>query len=199
MGRGASFVGDEHDRLAELVAGAPQLVEDLAAGGVVEVAGRLVGQQDRRPADEGAGQRDSLLLAGGQLVGPVALAAEQVHQLEDLVDARGRVAVARIHAGDGERQRHVLVDVEERDQVEELEDEAGLLAPQAGGLGIAQVADDLAVEHDLAARSAGPARRGAAAACSCPSRTAPSGPRTRRGERCSETPRRASTSRLPSR
>ena len=59
--------------------------------------------------------------------------------------------MARIHSGDGERQRHVLVDVEKRDQVEELEDEAGLLAAQASGFGVTEAADDLAVEHDFAA------------------------------------------------
>jgi hypothetical protein len=66
------------------------------------------------------------------------------------VDAPGRVAVSRIDAGDREGQGHVLIDVQERDQVEELEDEAGLLAPQTSGLGIAQVAHDLPVEHHLA-------------------------------------------------
>ena len=59
--------------------------------------------------------------------------------------------MARIDAGDRERQGHVLVDVEQRNQVEELEDEARLLAPQAGRLRVAQAADHLAVEHDLAA------------------------------------------------
>ena len=48
VGRGLRVVGDEHDRLAALVAGPPERIEDLGAGGVVEVAGRLVGKEERR-------------------------------------------------------------------------------------------------------------------------------------------------------
>ena len=55
-------------------------------GGRVEVAGGLVGDQDHRPVDERAGDRDPLLLAAGELVGhPVALALE-ADQLEGLGD-----------------------------------------------------------------------------------------------------------------
>ena len=46
-----------------------QQVDDLPAGLAVEIAGRLVGQQQRGPADEGAGEGDPLLLAAGQLAG----------------------------------------------------------------------------------------------------------------------------------
>ena len=50
----------------------------------VEVAGGLVGDQDHRPVDERARDRDPLLLTAGQLVGhPVALALE-ADQLERL-------------------------------------------------------------------------------------------------------------------
>ena len=41
--------------------------EDLRARLRVEVAGRLVGEDDRRPADERAGDRDALALAAGEL------------------------------------------------------------------------------------------------------------------------------------
>jgi len=74
-------VSDQDDRLAALVAGSPQLAEDLPAGGVVQVAGGLVGEQERR-APTRAGQRHSLLLSGGELVGTVPLAAHEVDRLE---------------------------------------------------------------------------------------------------------------------
>ena len=44
------------------------------------------------------------------------------------------------------------VDVEQRDQVERLEDEAGPVATQAGRLVVGQLADGLALEDDLARR-----------------------------------------------
>ena len=41
--------------------------------GAVEVAGRLVGQEDRRAVDEGPGDRHPLALAAGELVGTVVM------------------------------------------------------------------------------------------------------------------------------
>ena len=46
-------------------------------GARVEVAGRLVGQEDGRVGDERAGDGDALLLAAGELRGVVAFAAGQ--------------------------------------------------------------------------------------------------------------------------
>ena len=44
-----------------------QQIDDLLAGALVEIAGRLVGDQDRRIGRQRARQRDALLLAAGQL------------------------------------------------------------------------------------------------------------------------------------
>ena len=93
-------VGDEDDRLAPLLARAPQRVEDLGAGRVVEVAGRLVGEEQRRTGHERPGDGDPLLLAGRQLVGLVVLLAGQVDELDDIADAIGR---ARRVTGPGRR------------------------------------------------------------------------------------------------
>ena len=63
---------------------------DLGAGRRVEVAGRLVGQQQRRLADDRPGDRHPLPLAAGQLVRPVV---EPVRQ-PDPVQRRGRPGAA---------------------------------------------------------------------------------------------------------
>ena len=57
-----------------------------------------------------------------------------------------------IEPGDRERQADVLADVQERDEVERLEDEAGPVAAQARGLVVVEGADRLALEEDLAGR-----------------------------------------------
>ena len=64
LGRGGDLgvVGDEDDRPAAGV----ELAEDgqdVGAGAAVEVAGRLVGEDERRLGDERAGDGDALLLA----------------------------------------------------------------------------------------------------------------------------------------
>ena len=71
VGRRHGVVGDHHDRLAELPHGLAHEGEDLGAGAAVEVAGGLVGEDDLRAAGEGAGHGHALLLATGELAGPV--------------------------------------------------------------------------------------------------------------------------------
>ena len=55
--------------------------QDLLGGGAVEVAGRLVADQQGRVGDQRAGDRDALLLAAGELVrlvlGPVGQADDR--------------------------------------------------------------------------------------------------------------------------
>ena len=71
-------------------------------------------------------------------------------------------------AGDRERQDHVLLGGQDRQQVEELEDEAELVAPQPGQRAVVEAGD-------LDSRRAGPlpgsvcrARRGCASGSTCP-------------------------------
>ena len=68
----------------------------------------------------------------------------------DVADPLGSSPLRGSLAGDRERQADVLGDVEERDQVEELEDEAGPVAAQPGRRVVGQLADRLALEDDLA-------------------------------------------------
>ena len=67
-----------------------------------------------------------------QLVGPVVLLAGEIDEGDDVADPLCKLALAGVLAGDRERQGDVLGDVEERDQVERLEDEAGPVAPERG-------------------------------------------------------------------
>ena len=72
------LVGHEHDRLAPVVEPSKQ-GHDLLAGGRIQVARRLVGQQDARPIHERPGDGDPLPLSAGELgravADPVAAAA----------------------------------------------------------------------------------------------------------------------------
>ena len=61
------IVGDEDERRPARAVDLEQQVDDVAAGRAVEVAGRLVGQQDRRVVGERARDRDALLLAAREL------------------------------------------------------------------------------------------------------------------------------------
>jgi len=69
------------------------------------------------------------------------LEADRVDQLLDPL-------MVGLAAGDRERQDQVLLGGEDRQQVEELEDEAELVATQPGQLGVVEAGDLLAVEDD---------------------------------------------------
>ena len=155
---GARVVGDHHDRLAELVDRAAQQVEHVAARLRVEVAGRLVGEHDRRARDQRARDRDPLSLAAGQLVRPVLAPVAEA----DGLDQRLEPGLVRLVAADPDRQQDVLLGVQDRQQVVALEDEADLLAPQQRELAVGELVEARAGDLDPAARSACRARRGCA-------------------------------------
>src|SRR6516164_8665124 len=119
---------DHHQRRSSL-AELDQEVEDLDAGVRVEVAGRLVGEQERGLPNNRPRDRDSLALAAGQLTRPMADPAAETDLLE-------RVPRQRLALADRD---FVLVEQAERDVVERaqriyqeelLEDEADHLGPQ---------------------------------------------------------------------
>ena len=96
--------------------------EHLEAGARVEVARGLVGEEERRIGDEGAGDGHALLLSARELVRRVVTAVAELHRPE-----RGDGAVAPLLGGDSavdERQLHVLLRGGTRQEVEPLEDEA---------------------------------------------------------------------------
>src|SRR5690606_12467901 len=123
--------------------------EDLAPGGGVEVAGRLVGQEQRRAGYQGAGDGDPLPLAAGQLVGSVAGAVREADPLERL---GGKLPpLPRRHPAVDQRQRHVLPRRRARQELEVLEDEADLAVAQGGQLVVAHVLHVVAAEPVAAA------------------------------------------------
>ena len=86
------IVRDHDDGLAVLAVERLQQVEDLVAGLAVEVAGRLVAEQQRRVGDDGARDADALLLAAGELPRIVLRA---VGEPDDLQRDRRRACAAR--------------------------------------------------------------------------------------------------------
>ncbi len=140
-------VGDEHDR-PPLVVERLENRDDLLRGVRVEVAGRLVGEQDGRIVHQAAGDGDALLLAARQLRRGVVPALRQAHPLE--APARPRPAFGVGHVGlrrVEQRQLDVLEGVGARQQVEVLEHEADLVVADLGAAVAVEVRDLDAVEH----------------------------------------------------
>ena len=91
----------------------------------VERARHLVEQHRPRPAGEGAGDRDPLLLAAGEQLGALVLAPLEAEAGEQL--ARLAIGLGPVEAlGLGHAEGHVAQHAEVREQVVGLEDDAEL-------------------------------------------------------------------------
>jgi hypothetical protein len=75
-------VRDHHNRLPVLIDQFPQDGRDPLAVRGIEVAGRLIGQQDGRFDDQGPGDGNPLLLATGEFAGEVRPARGQADQFQ---------------------------------------------------------------------------------------------------------------------
>ena len=124
--------------------------DDGVGGVAVEVARRLVGEDDRRVADEGAGDGHPLALAAGERPGTVHRPRRETDRLER-VGRPGQAAPA----GDARVQQpvgDVLQRAQPLDEVELLEHEADAAAAHGGEAAVAEAADVDAVDADRAAR-----------------------------------------------
>ena len=132
---------DVDERHRHVVLDHLQLELHLLAQLEVERAERLVQQQDARPVDERAGERDALLLPAGELPRLPPLGPGEPDDLEDLENASAHL-VAR-HAPALEPERDVLEHVEVREEGVALEDrvDVALVRRQARHLPPAEVDD----------------------------------------------------------
>ena len=134
---GVQVVGDHDHGLPELTDRGPQVPEDLPGGLAVQVARRLVGEDQRRLGHQGAGDGHPLLLPAGQLRRPVIQPVGQAEDLGHRPEALPGGGVVG-PAGQLERQPDVLLGAQHRQQVERLEHEAELLPAEHRELGVGQ-------------------------------------------------------------
>ena len=151
-------VRDHDDRLAVLAVERLQQVEDLVAGLAIEVAGRLVAEQQRRVGDDRARDADALLLAAGELPRDSA-SSRSARPTTDSATCDALAPLGLRQLGQQQRQLDVSRRGQHRQQVVELEDEADVARPPPRQLAAGQLVDAIAADVDRAARSACRARR----------------------------------------
>ena len=134
-------------RRAVLVMAAKQKLDDLSSGRFIEIAGRLVGDDDRGIGHERAGERNALLLAAGQLGRVMVEPAAQSDRRQLVLGARECVA----RAGEFERHRDVFQRCHGRDQVEGLEHDADIPAAKAREFILIELAQVLSGNDDRTA------------------------------------------------
>lgn len=106
--------------------------EDLVAVPAVEVAGRLVGEEDRGPVDESAGDGSALLLAAGEFAGTVTAALGETDAFEGFGHAGRAFAAANFVETKG--QFDIFLESHAGEEIKGLEDHSRGLAAVAGKL-----------------------------------------------------------------
>ena len=125
------IVGHHDDGLAMVAIEDAQEFEDLIAGLPIEVAGRLVTEQEHRIAHDRPRDPDALFLAAGQLTRIVFGTIGQTHERE-----RGLHVALPFPARQLRQQQWqfgIALRCEHRQEVVELKDEADMISPPAGG------------------------------------------------------------------
>ena len=167
------IVRHHQDRLVQAALQLDHQVQDFVGRLGVEIAGRLVGDDQRRVGDDGPGDADALLLAAGQLARPMTHAIRTgppgPAPSSPAVCARPATSATAAAAA---RRFHTPSAPAADCRTETRSRRCGSAISPAGPrswLLMTSVADP-----DDARRWAGPGRRSGSAASSCPSRTAPS-------------------------
>ncbi len=141
-------MGGHEDGGLEVLGGAAEEVEDEVAGGGVEIADGLVGEQEFGFVDESAGDGDALNLTAGELVGHAVGIVSEFDPGEGFEGGFSGVG----GAGEQEGEFDVFGDGEGGEELEILEDEADFVAAEGGELGVVEVGGDSAVDGDGAGR-----------------------------------------------
>lgn len=143
------IVRHQHQRCALAAIEFEEQFQHLLTGPAIQVARRLVRQQNRRFRDERASQRHTLLLATGQLNRVMIHTVGQTHAdqqfLRPLRDARPRPGKFR-------RKQHVLFGGQSRDELERLEHEPDFPATHFGHPVFRKPGDVDTVQPHLAGR-----------------------------------------------
>src|SRR5271155_842664 len=110
------IVSDHDDGLAEVLIELAEKAQDSFRTFGIEVAGRFVGQDDLRFANDGASERHTLLFAAGKLGGLVLQAAAQAEEIGDDLEAMRIESISADVLG----LRDVVVGVEGGEQIKPL-------------------------------------------------------------------------------
>jgi hypothetical protein len=129
-------VGDDQNRAAAAHQAFEEL-EDRLGGPRVEVAGRLVRDQERWVVRHGARDRGALLLPARHGRGQLAGVLEHPDLFEEELGA-GAALAGRVQAAEVHRQHDVLDQRERRQELEELEDDPDVAAAPLGQLRLAE-------------------------------------------------------------
>ena len=140
------IVGNHHNGLAELPAGLFQQSDDILTGPAVQIAGGLVGKNDRWFCGERPCDGDALLLSAGEAAGQTvkfSLKSQQADQTHDKVLIGSAVVQS-------DRKDNIFPYVQHWDEIIILKDKTDMSAPEHSRSLVSQVGESGAVDGDAA-------------------------------------------------
>src|SRR5208337_429961 len=140
------IVRHQHQRGSGLAIPLEEQIENQLSVHRVEVAGGLVGHDNRRRDHKSPRQRHTLLLAAGELHGIVIHALPEA----DLMQQTSRLRKAAAFHIQFVRQQHIFESSERLDELVGLKDEADLAPSHRGQLAFSQIVNGHAVQPDFA-------------------------------------------------
>lgn len=138
----------EDERSAGGTGGGGEDLHHLVAGGLVQGAGGLVGEDHAGLTGQGAGNGDALCLTTGHVAGTPTPHVAEPQLSESFVSSGERPSSGG--AGEHQRQRDVLARRELGDELTVLKDEPELVQPQVGAVLVGQLRDITAADLDSA-------------------------------------------------
>jgi hypothetical protein len=139
-------MGDEDKRHAALTVLCEQHVDDLLAGGFIEVTGWFIGDENRRFRGECPGQRHALLLSAGELCWIVMQSFAESDRAKFVRGASKSIRTT----GEFKRDRDVFKCRHGGYQVKRLEDDADMAAAKSCQVVLAEAIERHAVHHHFA-------------------------------------------------
>ena len=146
---GSGVVSDHQKRHVELFVQSFEQIENLIRSDRVQVAGRLVSDDDFRMSNDGSCDAGSLLLTARHLTWVVVGPVKQIDGLQ--CDLNTFSTFAGRHRQQQQRQFDVLIGGENGDEIMGLEDVAHAGCPPVGQLCTRQIRNVDSVDHDAAA------------------------------------------------
>lgn len=127
------IVCDHYDRLIKSIVQLAKHLQNQFRVFRIEVAGRFIGQDNRRPVDDGARQGDALLLAARKLEWLVMHLVFQVQHSENLAPT---IRIVRAISMNALSQPQVAFGSQCGKQIKTLKDKSDLSSPNVCSLGI---------------------------------------------------------------
>ena len=146
----SASVSDDDQRHLVVAIQFHQQVAQRLGGGVVERAGRLIGEDEAGPVDQRTYDGNALAFPAGELGRPMGETMPKADALEELPGAFGGIGGGA--AGGGQRgNENIFQDGTLWQQVVGLKNEADLLVAYSGELRLGEVREFLSVQLDAAA------------------------------------------------